>query len=103
MDKHPTIIFRTTAMGRRATVLAAHPRLQVIDVIGTWRAEKQDRTRTARYLGLGEDEVEAVLRYYAEFKDEVDRDLQDHLDAQRNYKRVLAQREVQARRRTASG
>lgn len=100
MDKHPGIAFRTTSNGRRA-VLVSHPGLQVIDVIGTWRDERQDVAATARYFRLTEDDVHAVLRYYAEFKDEVDQDLKAHLDAQDNYKRVLDQR-ARARRRVAN-
>lgn len=102
MDKHPAVTFRTTPQGRRAAVLAAHPGLQVIDVIGTWKSERQDTTRTARYLHIEPVDVESVLRYYADYRDEVDRDLRDHLEAQRNYKRVLEQREQQARRKVAS-
>lgn len=98
MDKHPAIAFRATPQGRRI-VLAAHPRLQVIDVIGTWRGERQDVAATAKYLSLTEDEVRAVLQYYAEYKAEVDADLEDHLKAQQNYENVLAHRETRARRR----
>jgi uncharacterized protein (DUF433 family) len=101
MDAHPAITFRTTSLGRRATVLAARPGLQVIDVIGTWRDEGQDVVATARYLDISQEDVRAVLRYYADYKDEVDRDLKEHLDAQQNYKRVLETRQAQARRRAA--
>lgn len=101
MDEHPAVIFRTTSLGRRAAVLASHPGLQVIDVIGTWQSERQDVAKTARYLHISEENVQAVLRYYAEYKHEVDRDLKEHLDAQQNYKRVLARREAQAGRRVA--
>jgi uncharacterized protein (DUF433 family) len=101
MDAHPAITFRTTSLGRRATVLAARPGLQVIDVISTWRAEKQDIAATARYLGLSEDDVRAVLSYYADYKEEVDRDLKTHVDAQENYKRVLETRQARSRRRAA--
>lgn len=101
MDKHPAVNFKMTPLGRRAAVLAAHPGLQVIDVIGTWRADRQDAAKTARYLHIGEDEVQAVLRYYADYRDEVDRELKEHLEAQQNYKRVLEQRERHARRRVA--
>jgi hypothetical protein len=101
MDKHPAIAFKTTPQGRRA-VLASRPGLQVIDIIGTWRDERQDVGATARYFRISEDDVQAVLRYYAEYKDEIDRDLKAHLDAQENYKRVLEQREARARRRVAS-
>lgn len=103
MDKHPAITFKTTSQGRRAAVLAGHPGLQVVDVIGTWKAEMQDVAKAARYLHIGREEVEVVLRYYADYREEIDRDLRDHLDAQRNFKRVLEQREAQARRKVASG
>lgn len=102
MDKHPAVIFKTTPQGRRAAVLAEHPGLQVIDAIGTWQAERQDVAKTARYLHISEDDVRAVLRYYADYKVEVERDLKEHLDAQQNYKRVLQQRDAQARRRVAN-
>jgi hypothetical protein len=98
MDKHPAIAFKTTSRGRR-TVLASRPGLQVIDIIGTWRGERQDVAATARYFRISEDDVSAVLRYYADYKDEIDQDLKAHLDAQDNYQRVLEQREARARRR----
>lgn len=100
MDKHPAIAFKTTPYGRRV-VLASRPGLQVIDIIGTWLGERQDAAATARYFHIEEDDVQAVLRYYAEYKDEVDQDLQAHLDAQANYKRVLEQRDARVRRRVA--
>jgi hypothetical protein len=99
MDAHPAIAFRTTSLGRRTTVLAARPGLQVIDVIGTWRDDGQDIAATARYLDISEEDVRAVLRYYADYRDEVDRDLKEHVDAQESYRRVLETRQAQARRR----
>ena len=102
MDKHPAVTFTTTPRGRRAAVLVSRPGLQVIDVIGTWKAERQDLAKTARYLGIDEDDVRAVLAYYADYRDEVDRDLKEHLSSQQNYKRVLAQRDSRARRRAAN-
>jgi len=101
MDKHPAIAFKTTPQGRRA-VLASRPGLQVIDIIGTWQAERQDVGATARYFQISEDDVRAVLRYYAGYKDEIDQDLKAHLEAQENYKRVLEQREARTRRRVAN-
>src|SRR5712692_5060518 len=102
MDKHPAVTFTTTPRGRRAAVLVSRPGLQVIDVIGTWKAERQDVTKTAQYLGIDEHDVRAVLAYYADYRDEVDRDLKEHLSSQKNYKRVLAQRDSRARRRAAN-
>lgn len=103
MDKHPAVMFKATSLGRRAAVLAAHPGIQVVDVVGTWKAEGQDDAKTARYLHIGREEVEAVLRYYADYRDEVERDLEQHLSAQRSYKRVLERREAATRRRVANG
>ena len=100
MDKHPGITFKATPHGRRA-VLASRPGLQVIDIIGTWQGERQDVGATARYFRIGEDDVAAVLRYYADYKEEIDQDLKSHLAAQENYKRVLEQREARTRRRAA--
>jgi len=101
MDKHPVIIFKTTPHGRRA-VVASRPGLQVIDIIGTWQGERQDVAATARYFHISEDDVRAVLGYYADYKKEIDQDLKDHLEAQENYKRVLEQREARTRRRAAN-
>jgi len=99
MDKHPAIAFKTTSQGRRA-ILASRPGLQLIDIIGTWQGERQDLAATARYFQISEEDVRAVLRYYADYKDELDLDLKAHLEAQENYKRVLEQRE--ARRSSGS-
>ena len=101
MDKHPVIAFKTTAHGRRA-VVALRPGVQVIDIIGTWQGERQDVAATARYFHVSEDDVRAVLGYYADYKKEIDQDLKDHLEAQENYKRVLEQREARTRRRAAN-
>ena len=101
MDKHPVIAFKTTPHGRRA-VVASRPGLQVVDIVGTWQGERQDVAATARYLHMSEDDVRAVLGYYAEYKKEIDQDLKDHLEAQENFKRVLEQREARSRRRAAN-
>lgn len=102
MDEHPAIGFVSTPQGRRA-VLAGRPRLKVIDIIGTWRGERQDVAATAHYFDLTEDDVRAVIGYYAAYKDELDEEIRRHLEAQGNYKRVLEQREAKARRRVANG
>lgn len=101
MDKHPAIGFKTTPQGRRG-VLVSRPGVQVIDIIGTWQGERQDVAATARYFQITEDDVQAVLRCYADYKDEIDQDLKAHLEAQENYQRVLKQREARIRRRVAN-
>ena len=101
MDEHPAIAFISTPQGRRA-VLAARPRLQIIDIIGTWKGERQDIGATAKYFGIGEEDVQAVVQYYVAYRDELDEEIRRHLDAQQNYKRVLQQRQAHTRRRVAN-
>ncbi len=102
MDAHPAISFVSTPQGRRA-VLASRPRLQAIDIIGTWKEERQDVAATARYFDVSEDDVRAGLKYYSAYKDELDDDIRRHLEAQQNFKRVLARREARTHRRVANG
>jgi uncharacterized protein (DUF433 family) len=102
MDEHPAIAFISTPQGRRA-VLASRPRLQVIDVVGTWKGERQDVGATAEYFGIDDEDVRAIIRYYVAYRDELDEEIRRHLDAQQNYKRVLKHRETHARRRVANG
>jgi len=64
MDEHPEIAFISTPRGRRA-VLAVRPRLQVVDIVGTWKGERRD------------------------IKVDLDNEIRRHLDAQQNYKRLL--------------
>jgi len=100
MDEHSGIMFASTPLGRRA-VLASRPRIQVLDLIGTWLDERQDVAETARYFDVSEDDVRAAVRYYASFKDELDGAIRQHREAQANFEQVLARRNKRARRATA--
>jgi hypothetical protein len=91
MDEHPGITFVSTSHGRRA-VLAARPRIQVIDLIATWLGHRQDVPETARYFEVSDDDVKAAVRYYAAFKDELDDAIHQHRQAQANFEQVLARR-----------
>ena len=70
MDDHPLIYFRDGASGRRPAVLGT--RLDVADVIETIWQNDRSVERAAAYLELPVDRVEAGLRYYADYRDEVD-------------------------------
>ena len=70
MDEHPGIYFREGGSGRRAAVLGA--RLDVAQVMETLRQNGNSIEGTADYLDLAPAQVEAALRYYAAFTDEVD-------------------------------
>jgi uncharacterized protein (DUF433 family) len=70
MDEHPLIYFRDGAAGRRPAVLGT--RLDVADVIETLHQNDRSVERTATYLELPVDRIEACLRYYADYGDEID-------------------------------
>lgn len=69
-DEHPLIYFREGEAGRRPVLLGS--RLGVADVIATIRQNDNSVDDAAEYLEVPADQVEAALRYYADFKDEVD-------------------------------
>jgi uncharacterized protein (DUF433 family) len=70
MDEHPLVYFRDGAAGRRPALLGT--RLDVADVIETIHQNDNSVDQAATYLELPVDRVEACLRYYAEYRAEVD-------------------------------
>jgi uncharacterized protein (DUF433 family) len=88
-DRHPLIVFREGAAGRREAL--AGTRLDVAQVIGTLRGADNSAETTAEYLAIPEPWVMACVRYYAEYQDEV--------DAWLDRTRSIAQREEAAWRR----
>ena len=70
IGRHPRVVFREGAAGRRAA-LAAH-RLDVWHVIETLLASGGDRQATAEYLGLTSAQVQAAVAYYVEYQEEID-------------------------------
>src|SRR3990170_7937813 len=71
MDEHPGIYFRDGGSGRRPAVLGTH--LDVAQVIETLRQNDNSIEETADYLDITPAQVEAAVRYYAAYTDEVDR------------------------------
>lgn len=69
-DLFPLIDFRDGAGGRRAMV--AGTRLEVGQVIDTLRASDNSVAAAAEYFEISEAHVRAAVRYYADFKQEVD-------------------------------
>ncbi len=70
MDEHHGIYFRDGGSGRRAALLGT--RLDVAQVIETLRQNGNSIEETADYLDLSTAQVDAAVRYYAAFGDEVD-------------------------------
>jgi uncharacterized protein (DUF433 family) len=73
VERHPLIRFHSGAAGGRHPLLVG-TRLYVHQVIATLRSSRRNVRETASYLGLSPQQVQAAWEYYAEFKDEVDRD-----------------------------
>jgi uncharacterized protein (DUF433 family) len=89
MDEHHGIYFRDGGSGRRAALLGT--RLDVAQVIETLRQNEGSIEETADYLDVSTAQVEAALRYYAAFGDEVDHWIE--------HSRAIAERERELWRR----
>ncbi len=70
-QEHPLIGFRDGAAGRRAAILGT--RLDVWQVVATLRASSNSVAETAAYFQIPESWVQAAVRYYASYPDEVER------------------------------
>jgi uncharacterized protein (DUF433 family) len=70
MDEHPAIYFRDGGSGRRPAVLGT--RLDVAQIIETLRQNASSIEETADYLDLSTAQVDAAVRYYADYKDDID-------------------------------
>jgi uncharacterized protein (DUF433 family) len=69
-DEHPLIYFRDGEAGRRPALLGT--RLDVANVITTIRQNNNSVEEAAEYLEIPVEHVDACLRYYADYKDEID-------------------------------
>ena len=96
MERHPGIVFRDGPTGRRAA-LAAGP--DVWELLRFMRADPGEEPptirRAAELLSLNPTQIDAALRYYAEFTEEIDERIE--LDA-----RVAAREEAAWRRQQAA-
>jgi uncharacterized protein (DUF433 family) len=69
-EKHPGIVFRSTATGRQASIEGR--RLYVWQVIQTVWASDGNVDEAASYLDLMPEQVRAAVRYCAEYRDEIE-------------------------------
>jgi uncharacterized protein (DUF433 family) len=82
-DEHPLIYFRDGEAGRRPALLGT--RLDVAEVMSTIRQNGNSVEEAAAYLEIPLEQAEACLRYYADYKQEI--------DAWTERTRAIAQRE----------
>jgi uncharacterized protein (DUF433 family) len=69
-DEHPLIYFRDGEAGRRPALLGT--RLDVAEVLTTIRQNENSVEQAADYLEIPVEHVDACLRYYADYRDEID-------------------------------
>jgi uncharacterized protein (DUF433 family) len=73
MEDHPSIVFRDGPAGRRAALAAGPDVWEVIETIkGTGLTGEQAIAATAQWGNLTHAQVDAAVRYYADFREEVD-------------------------------
>jgi hypothetical protein len=73
MEAHPGIVFRSGPGGRRPSLIAGPDVWQVARVLRGVEARGEDViARTVELTSLEPREVNAALRYYAEYRDEID-------------------------------
>jgi uncharacterized protein (DUF433 family) len=73
MEDHPGIVFRDGPAGRRAALAAGPDVWEVMETLrGTGLAGEQAIAAAAKWGNLTPAQVRAALRYYAEFRDEID-------------------------------
>ena len=73
MEDHPGVVFRDGPAGRRAALAAGPDVWEVIETLkGTGLAGEQAIEATAEWGNLSHAQVRAAVRYYADFRDEID-------------------------------
>ncbi len=73
MEDHPGIVFRSGPAGRRPALAEGPDVWEVIRVLRNVQASAERAIdEAAQWLGLRRDQVEAALRYYAEYAVEID-------------------------------
>jgi uncharacterized protein (DUF433 family) len=75
-DDHPLVRFVDRASGRQARLVGT--RLDIWQVIETVRAHDNDVDAAAAELDKPRTLVEAAIRYYGEFTDEIDREIESN-------------------------
>ncbi len=88
-EEHPLIAFRDGPAGRRPSL--GGTRLDVWQVIESLRSAGNSIGATADYLGISEAQVQACVRYYAAYEEEI--------EAWRERRDAIARREEEQWRR----
>lgn len=73
MEDHPGVVFRDGPAGRRAALAGGPDVWEIIETVkGTGLTGDQAIAATAEWGALTHAQVHAAVRYYADFRDEID-------------------------------
>ncbi|MDQ4040624.1 MAG: hypothetical protein M3141_02615 [Actinomycetota bacterium] len=77
MEDHPGIVFRDGPTGRRAALAAGPDVWEVVETLqGTGLSGEKAVVATAEWGNLTPLQVRAAVRYYADFREEIDERIQ---------------------------
>jgi hypothetical protein len=80
--RHPMIVFRDGASGRRAGLVGGPDVWEVVaGLVGGDGLPEERISRSAENLGLSRQQIDAVLDYYADFTAEIDGEIAENVDA----------------------
>ncbi|HWD56423.1 MAG TPA: hypothetical protein VG346_14955 [Acidimicrobiales bacterium] len=80
--RHPMIVFRDGASGRRAGLIGGPDVWEVVGGLVSGDVPPEDRiSRAAEHLGLSRQQIDAVLDYYADFTTEIDEEIAENVAA----------------------
>lgn len=85
-DRHPRVTFVSWRPGH--PVLVGRPRLEIADIVETWRLEERDAEATAAYFELPIADVRAAVAYYAEFRGEIEAILEEKRRVAERYEKI---------------
>ena len=80
--RHPMIVFRDGACGRRAGLIGGPDVWEVVGGLVSGDVSPEERiSRAAEHLGLSHRQIDTVLGYYADFTIEIDEEIAENLAA----------------------
>ncbi len=73
MEDHPGIVFRDGPAGRRAALAGGPDVWEIVKALKeTWPSQEQAIAGAMQWGNLSRAQVDVAIRYYADFRDEVD-------------------------------
>ena len=89
MEEHPGIVFRDGPSGRRAALASGPDVWEVIETVkGSGATDEDAIAKAAAWANLSPAQVRVAVRYYGDFRDEIDSRIQGNHDAAERQRRA---------------